>query len=469
MPENVIVALISSISGIRGTIGGKPGEGLSPVDVVNFTSAYGTWINKTEQNKIVTLGRDARPSGLMVKNLVSSTLTSMGISVIDLDFATTPTVEMAVTGSNAGGGIIITASHNPENWNALKLLNSKGQFLSPAEAAEIFSIAESGNFEYSQVNQLGSISRSEEWLNYHITKILELKLVSPEKIKASAPRIIVDVVNSVGSIAVPALLQRLGITEFKILNGEMNGHFTHNPEPLPENLGELSSEVVKGNFDLGIAVDPDVDRLSFVCEDGTFFGEEYTLVSIADYWLSHYPGNTVSNLSSSRALRDITLKHGGKYSAAAVGEINVVEEMLKTNAVVGGEGNGGVIIPDLHYGRDALAGIALFLSQMAASGKKVSEIRSQYPDYFISKNKILLDPSIDVDEVLSQFHILHKNEDINTLDGIKVDFADYWIHLRRSNTEPIIRIYSEAKSAETARNLAATTIDQIENIIKAKV
>jgi len=461
--------LITSISGIRGTIGGKPGVSLSPYDIVKYTLAYGEWVKKNSSHNKVIVGRDGRASGLMIKNLVSSTLNSIGVDVVDIDYATTPTVEMAVIGSGAGGGIIITASHNPENWNALKLLNKKGQFLNPEQAEEIFKQSNnSPSHSFSPEDKIGKVISSDQWLDYHLDKILELSLVDVDAIHSANLKIVADVVNSVGSISVPSLLQRLGLTNFEIINGEMNGKFAHNPEPLPGNLTELSETVVKGKFDLGIAVDPDVDRLCFVCEDGSFFGEEYTLVAIADYWLSQEPGNTVSNLSSSRALADVTNKWHGTYFASAVGEINVVEEMIARKAVIGGEGNGGVIIPRLHYGRDALAGIAIFLSFIAKEKKKVSAIRGSYPNYFISKNKIDLDPTLNINKVLEGFTALHKNEKVNTIDGVKVDFENGWIHLRKSNTEPIIRIYAEAEGQEKAEELANTAILELKNIINVK-
>lgn len=459
------MTLITSISGIRGTIGGIAGNAFTPYDIVKYTLAYGEWIKgKGEPAKIV-LGRDARPSGSMVKNIVSSTLCSIGIDVIDIDYATTPTVEMAVTGAKASGGIIITASHNPENWNALKLLNAKGQFLSPKEAEEVFNRQSPEKTNFSQVDKIGKLLSSDEWLEYHLDKIIGLSLVDREAIQSSGLRIVADVVNSVGAISIPPLLDQLGIRDYEIMNKEMHGKFAHNPEPLPANLIELSKAVQEGKYDLGIAVDPDVDRLCFVCEDGSFFGEEYTLVAVADYWLSHMPGNTVSNLSSSRALSDITKKYGGKYFASAVGEINVVEEMIRHKAVIGGEGNGGVIIPDLHYGRDALAGIALFLSFLAKEKVKTSELRRRYPDYHISKNKIDLPAGISIDDVLQRYAQLHPNTNVSTLDGVKVDLEDGWIHLRKSNTEPIIRIYAEMIGRESADNLAKSAINELQKII----
>lgn len=456
------MTLITSISGIRGTIG----DGLTPPEIVKYTTAYGSWIGNAGGKPKVIVGRDGRTSGEIVKNLVISTLLSMGIDIEDLDYATTPTVEMAVKGSGASGGIIITASHNPENWNALKLLNKHGEFLNESEANQLFEIAKGKLTGYAPVESLGTLMESNDWLSYHVDKILDLDLVSISAIENANYKVLVDVVNSVGAIAIPPLLEKLGVKHYSILNGSLDQGFAHNPEPLPDNLGELSTKVVEGNYDIGIAVDPDVDRLCFVCEDGSFFGEEYTLVSIADYWLSEKPGNTVSNLSSTRALADVTAKRGGNYYASAVGEINVVQEMKIKDATIGGEGNGGVIVPELHYGRDALAGIALFLSLMAKSGKKVSQIRAEYPEYHISKNKIELNESIDVDQLLLSFRELYKDEMVNDIDGVKVDFKDGWVHLRKSNTEPIIRIYTEAQSLDSSQKLAEEAISQIKKLIK---
>lgn len=463
------MSLIKSISGIRGTIGGSPGEGLTPSDIVKYASAFGTWILKrsgTERSKIV-LGRDARISGVMVNNLVSGTLIGLGIDVIDLGLSTTPTVEIAVTGEKANGGIIITASHNPKQWNALKLLNEKGEFVSEKDGETILKYAENGNFIYADVTSIGSISFNDGYLKKHIDKILALPLVDQVSIKKRKFRVVIDCVNSTGGIFLPELLKSLGVEQIIELYCEPSGNFPHNPEPLPENLLELSKSVRKNNADLGIAVDPDVDRLALVCEDGEMFGEEYTLVAVADYILKNKKGNTVSNLSSTRALRDVTEHSGGNYFASAVGEVNVVEMMKKQNAVIGGEGNGGIIYPDLHYGRDALVGIALFLSHLAKTGKSCSMLRSGYPDYYISKNKIELTPDINVDKVLSGIREQYIKQPQNLVDGVKIEFENEWVHLRKSNTEPIIRIYSESQSATTAENLAQKIINDIKEFIKS--
>ena len=460
------MTLIKSISGIRGTIGGRAGEGLSPVDIVKFTSAYGTWaVNKTGIKKIV-VGRDARLSGTMVNNLVCGTLQGLGIDVIDLGLSTTPTVEVAVPMEKAAGGIVLTASHNPKQWNALKLLNSDGDFINDADGQEVLTIAEAGEFKYADVNDLGAIYRDENYLQKHIDKILALPLVDKEAITRADFRIAIDCVNSTGGIFVPALLKTLGVKTVYELYCEPDGNFPHNPEPLPENLVALSKEVVSKRADLGIAVDPDVDRLCFVCEDGNMFGEEYTLVAVADYVLQHTKGNTVSNLSSTRALRDVTEKAGGVYHAAAVGEVNVVTKMKEVNAVIGGEGNGGVIYPKLHYGRDALVGIALFLTYLAKFGKSVSQLRSTYPAYFISKNKITLTPEMDIDALLKKIEQKYKKQPYSTIDGLKIEFDKEWVHLRRSNTEPIIRIYSEGNSETVADSLANKIIADIKEILK---
>jgi len=463
------MTLIKSISGIRGTIGGKPGEALTPVDVVRFTAAYGTWIKQqhpsVEQVKIV-VGRDARISGPMVEQLVLSTLTGLGIDVLNLGLSTTPTVEVAVPIEKAQGGIILTASHNPKQWNALKLLNHKGEFISAQDGAEVLAIADADEYDFAEVDHLGNVTTDDTYIQKHIDAILALPLVDKKAIQAANFKVVVDGVNSSGGIAVPALLKALGVEEVEELYCDPTGHFPHNPEPLAENLREISKLVDKQNAHLGIVVDPDVDRLAFVCEDGDMFGEEYTLVAVADYVLANTPGNTVSNLSSTRALRDVTTKHGQSYEASAVGEVNVVEEMKATNAIIGGEGNGGVIYPELHYGRDALAGIALFLSHLAKKNCSMSALRSEYPSYHISKNKIELTPEIDVDLILRQIQVRYKNYPVNTIDGVKIDFEEEWVHLRKSNTEPIIRIYTESTSQTTANGLAQKIISDIKEIIK---
>jgi phosphomannomutase len=464
------VTLIKSISGIRGTIGGKPGEGLSPVDIVKFAAAYGTWIinnNKQAKRIKIVVGRDARISGPMVSQLVMGTLNGLGIDVIHLGLSTTPTVELAVPAEKAHGGIIITASHNPKQWNALKLLNDKGEFISEKDGEYVLRFAEEESYQFAEVNKLGSVIEKNDYLEKHIQQILALPLVNVEAIRARKFKIVVDAVNSSGGIAVPMLLKELGVEAITQLNCEPDGDFQHNPEPLPENLRDLSKLVVKSKADLGIAVDPDVDRLALVCEDGEMFGEEYTLVAVADYVLKNTKkGNTVSNLSSTRALRDITEKAGGTYSASAVGEVNVVTLMKETKAVIGGEGNGGVIYPELHYGRDALVGIALFLSHLVKFGSTISMLRSAYPDYHTSKNKIELTPDISVDKILEGIQKKYKKQPINTVDGVKIEFDKEWVHLRRSNTEPIIRIYSESESATTADNLAKKIMLDIRELIK---
>ncbi|MEO1051525.1 MAG: phosphoglucosamine mutase [Bacteroidota bacterium] len=462
------MALIKSISGIRGTIGGTPDEGLTPLDIVKFTAAYGTWMIKKTGNKKVVIGRDARISGEMVNQLVSATLRGLGVDVIDLGLSTTPTVEVAVPNEAAGGGIILTASHNPIQWNALKLLNDKGEFISAEDGKEILEIATANKYEFAEVTKLGKYNLQEDYLKKHIDQILALELVDVQAIAEKGFKIAVDAVNSSGGIAVPQLLDALGVSVVEKINCEPTGHFAHNPEPLPEHLNQICSVLEKGSFDLGIVVDPDVDRLALVCEDGSTFGEEYTLVAVADYILTHNKGNTVSNLSSSRALRDVTEKHGGQYTASAVGEVNVVKKMKETNAVIGGEGNGGIIYPELHYGRDALVGIALFLSHLAKSGKSVSRLRATYPNYHISKNKIELTPNLDVDKVLEEVKLKYASQPINTVDGVKIEFDKEWVHLRKSNTEPIIRIYSESDSAATADHLANKIISDIKEIVTAK-
>ena len=465
------MALIKSISGIRGTIGGKTGDNLTPLDVVKFTAAYGTWLLQSDDKKSsktrrkVVVGRDGRISGEMVKNLVNSTLVSLGIDVIDLDLSTTPTVEMAVVFLKADGGIILTASHNPKEWNALKLLNNEGEFISGEEGKIILDIAEKEAFRFTDVEKLGKITVNDQMLDEHIAAILKNKLVDKKAIAAAGFSIVVDAVNSTGAIAVPALLKALGVEDITVINKEVTGIFAHNPEPLPEHMVELSREVVSRKASLGIAVDPDVDRLCFVCEDGSMFGEEYTLVAVADYILGKHPGNTVSNMSSTRALKDVTVKHGGEYFASAVGEVNVVRKMKEKEAVIGGEGNGGIIVPDLHYGRDALAGIALFLSHLAKSKKSSKQLRNTYPDYFISKNKITLEKDIDVKAIFDKIKKKYKSQPVNTEDGLKIEFDNDWVHLRTSNTEPIIRIYAESNFETTADNIAMRLIKDIQEAI----
>lgn len=453
--------LIKSISGIRGTIGGKPGDTLSPIDVVRFTAAYGTLIAQGTDNRKIVIGRDGRISGEMVQRLVVSTLNALGLDVIDLGLSTTPTVEMAVVFENAAGGIILTASHNPKEWNALKLLNEKGEFISGEIGAKLLEIAAKEDFDFASVDQLGSYTRDEQALTKHIEAVVNYPLVDVAAIKKAKFRIIVDAINSSGAFAVPQLLRALGVKEISVLNEEVNGRFAHNPEPLPENLLQLCTEVNKQKAHLGIAVDPDVDRLCFVCEDGSLFGEEYTLVAVADYVLSQRKGNTVSNMSSTRALKDVTMKHGGEYSPSAVGEVNVVTKMKAVNAVIGGEGNGGIIVPDLHYGRDALIGIALFLTHLAREKKSVKQLRSTYPDYFISKNKIELTPGFDIKKIFDHIKKKYKKQPINTEDGLKIEFDNDWVHLRTSNTEPIIRIYSESNFETTASNIARQLMKDI--------
>jgi len=466
------LALIKSISGIRGTIGGKPGDGLTPPDIVRFTAAYGTWLLKdipqNSKKPMVVIGRDARISGEMVQNLVAGTLKGLGIDLIYLGLSTTPTVEMAVTELNADGGIIITASHNPKQWNALKLLNGKGEFISAADGEEVLQIAEENAFNFADVNKLGRFTSMPNFHLKHIERILALPLVDVEAIRAKQFRVVIDCVNSSGGIVLPPLLKALGVEETIELYCEPNGQFPHNPEPLPEHLRDISQEVVKKKAHLGIVVDPDVDRLALVCEDGEMFGEEYTLVAVADYVLKNKKGNTVSNLSSTRALRDITEKAGGKYFAAAVGEVNVVEAMKANDAIIGGEGNGGIIYPELHYGRDALVGIALFLTHLAKSGKSTSLLRASYPNYYISKNKIELTPDLDVDAILEGIKEKYHKQPVNTIDGVKIEFDKEWVHLRKSNTEPIIRIYSESQSRTTADNLAEKIISDIKDMITLK-
>jgi len=460
------MTLIKSISGIRGTIGGKVGDGLNPVDITRFTAAYATLIrskNSGQTGKIV-VGRDARISGEMVNHMVIGTLLGMGFDVVNIGLATTPTTELAVINEKASGGIILTASHNPKQWNALKLLNEKGEFLNAAEGEEVLKIAAGEDFDFADVDAVGKLTEDHSYTKKHIEDVLSLQLVDVDAIRAAGFNVAIDCVNSVGGIAIPALLEALGVKTVHKLYCEPNGRFPHNPEPLPEHLTEISDLIRKGGIDVGFVVDPDVDRLAIISEDGSMFGEEYTLVSVADYVLAHTPGNTVSNFSSTRALRDVTRKHGGVYTASAVGEVNVVAEMKKTHAVIGGEGNGGVIYPASHYGRDALVGIALFLTHLAKSGMKVSELRKTYPKYFISKNKMELTPSIDVDQVLRTIKKSYQQFEINDIDGVKIDFPDGWVHLRKSNTEPIIRIYSEASTPEQADAFAVSVISEIKRI-----
>lgn len=462
------MTLIKSISGIRGTIGGKAGDGLTPLDVVKFTAAYAEFLKKDSDKKTlsVVVGRDARISGEMVNRLVTGTLIGCGINVIDLGLSTTPTVEVAVTAEDADGGIILTASHNPKQWNALKLLNAKGEFISAEDGAELLKIAEDEAFNFAEVDKLGKITTIDDYIDRHIKMILDLPLVDVEAIRKADFHVAIDAVNSTGGIALPKLLKALGVEKTTELYCEPTGEFPHNPEPLPEHLTELSSVMKRGMMDVGFVVDPDVDRLAMVCEDGEMFGEEYTLVAVADYVLSQKVGNTVSNLSSTRALRDVTEKAGGTYSASAVGEVNVVNMMKETNAVIGGEGNGGIIYPELHYGRDALVGIALFLTHLAKTGKTASQLRGSYPSYFISKNKIALTPETDVDGILSAMAEKYKAQPVNTIDGVKIEFDMEWVHLRKSNTEPIIRIYSESDNESTANNLANKLIEDIKELMK---
>lgn len=459
------MTLIKSISGIRGTIGGKPSENLTPIDAVKFAAAYGSWLkNQHNEPKVkVVVGRDARISGEMIQQLVMNTLIGLGIDIIDVGLSTTPTVEVAVPLENAHGGIILTASHNPKQWNALKLLNNKGEFLSGAEGAKILEIAESAEIEFADVDSLGTITKVEHYIDTHIEAVVRLPLVDPRLIAEANFTVAVDAVNSTGGIAIPKLLKRLGVNVIE-LYCEPTGHFPHNPEPLKEHLTEICALVKKEKADLGVVVDPDVDRLAFIAENGEMFGEEYTLVACADYVLSKTKGNTVSNLSSSRALRDVTEKHGGKYHASAVGEVNVVQLMKDTDAIIGGEGNGGIIYPELHYGRDSLVGVALFLTYLAEKKMKVSEIRKSFPSYFMSKNKIELTPELDVDKILSEVEKKFSEEEVSTIDGVKIDFEENWVHLRKSNTEPIIRIYTEAKTQKEADALAEKMIQDIKAI-----
>ncbi|MEH6308097.1 phosphoglucosamine mutase [Olivibacter sp. CPCC 100613] len=459
------MTLIKSISGIRGTIGGKPGEGLTPVDIVKFTAAFGNYITEKAGNKKIVVGRDARLSGEMVSNIVIGTLQSIGVDVVDLGLSTTPTVEIAVPEENAAGGIILTASHNPAEWNALKLLNQHGEFISDYEGKEVLALAETLSFDFADVHSLGEVIKKDTYLEKHIEKILALETVDKEAIKQADFSIVVDAVNSTGGVFVPALLKALGVSKIHELYCEPNGHFPHNPEPLAENLKDLSALVKETQADLGIAIDPDVDRLCFVMENGEMFGEEYTLVAVADYILQLKKGNTVSNLSSTRALRDITEKYGGMYYAAAVGEVNVVTKMKEVNAVIGGEGNGGVIYPATHYGRDALAGIGVFLTHLAKSGQSISALRNTYPAYFMAKKKITLTPGLDIDQLLKSMENKYTDTPHSTIDGLKIDFEEEWVHLRKSNTEPIIRIYTEAPTQERADTLADKIIDEIKVIL----
>ncbi len=462
------MTLIKSISGIRGTIGGRTGDTLNPLDIVKFTTAYATFIRRSglsQPSGRIVVGRDARISGEMVRSIVCGTLMGMGYDVTDIGLATTPTTELAVRMTGADGGIIITASHNPRQWNALKLLNHEGEFLTAADGAEVLAIAEREDFCYAEVDKLGGYTSDDTFNRRHIEAVLGLRLVDCEAIRKAGLRVCVDPVNSVGGVILPELLAELGV-ECKVINGQPTGDFAHNPEPLEKNLGGIMEEMRSGGYDLGIVVDPDVDRLAFICEDGRMFGEEYTLVSVADYVLSRTPGNTVSNLSSTRALRDVTISHGGTYTASAVGEVNVTTKMKEVGAVIGGEGNGGVIYPESHYGRDALVGIALFLSALARKGCRVSEMRAALPDYFIAKNRIDLTPQTDVDAILERVKDLYRDEQVNDIDGVKIDFEDKWVHLRKSNTEPIIRVYSEAATMEAADELGKKIMQVVYDMTK---
>lgn len=459
------MALIKSISGIRGTIGGKVGENLTPPDVVQFISAFFTFLKKNDTSLTIVVGRDARISGEIINKLICSTLQSLGAHVIDLGLSTTPTVEMAVIGKQADGGVILTASHNPMHWNALKLLNSDGEFISADDGQKVLKIAEEQRFDFADIQHLGTYTLYEDAINDHIDKIMALDLVDVPAIKKAHFSIAIDCVNSTGGIALPLLLKKLGVTKVKVLNGEVNGVFAHNPEPLPEHLHQIAEFIKKGNFHVGFVVDPDVDRLAIITEDGNMFGEEYTLVAVADYILQHKKGNTVSNLSSTRALRDISQKYDVQYAASAVGEVNVVAKMKETGAVIGGEGNGGVIYPELHYGRDALVGIALFLSYMAKTGDYCSVIRRKYPNYYISKNKIELRPGMDIQAILAAIATKYADNEVNTIDGVKIDFRTGWVHLRPSNTEPIIRVYAEAETDGIAQNMANKIISDMREFL----
>jgi phosphomannomutase len=460
------VSLIKSISGIRGTIGGNTGNNLTPLDIVKFTAAYGSLLQERSKKSKVVVGRDGRISGAMVQQLVVNTLIGLGIDVVDIGLSTTPTVELAVVDEKASGGIIITASHNPREWNALKLLNDKGEFINAADGALVLEKAAQEAFSFAAVDKLGILSTKEDYIDIHIRKILEYPLVDVESIRQKEYTVVVDAVNSTGALAVPSLLKALGVKEVILLNGEVNGKFAHNPEPLPENLTELSAAVRSNKADFGIAVDPDVDRLCFVCEDGSMFGEEYTLVAVADYVLEHRQGNTVSNMSSTKALKEITIKRNGKYFPSAVGEVNVVTRMKEVDAVIGGEGNGGIIVPDFHYGRDALIGIGLFLSSLSKHKNGLKSFRSRYPDYFISKNKIELENGFDVKNLFDNIQKKYKNQPVNTEDGLKIEFDNDWVHLRTSNTEPIIRIYAESNFETTANNIALRLIQDIKEFMK---
>lgn len=468
MPENNGMALIKSISGIRGTIGGKPGAGLTPADLVRFTAAFATFLRESnpDEKLYVVVGRDARISGAMVNNVVIGTLMGMGADVLDIGLTTTPTTEIAVVDERASGGIIITASHNPKHWNALKLLNHKGEFLSAADGEHVLAISEKAEFAFAEVNDLGNFRIDDSYIQKHIDKVLALPMVDAEAIKQAHLRVVIDAVNSTGGLAIPALLKALNVNKIDLLYCEPTGYFPHNPEPLPEHLGDICDAVIKNKADLGFVVDPDVDRLAIVNELGEPFGEEYTLVAVADYILQHKKGNTVSNLSSTQALKIITEKFGGEYFASAVGEVNVVEMMKAKGAVIGGEGNGGVIYPELHYGRDALVGIALFLTHLVKSGKKCSALRDQYPDFYISKNKIEFSPDMDINQILGSIVEKYKSHPISTIDGIKIHFDNEWVHLRRSNTEPIVRIYAESDMLTKADNLAKKIINDFKEILK---
>ena len=459
------MALIKSISGIRGTIGGIPGKNLTPLDIVKFTAAFASAFDQNLNNKKIVIGRDGRISGSMVSNICANTLLACGFDVIDLGLTTTPTVEIAVKEEKAAGGIILTASHNPQEWNALKLLNHDGEFLDAAAGEKVLSIAESEQFRFVPASKLGTYRRDESYLQKHIDMVVNYELVDAEAIKKAKFKIVVDPINSSGAIYIPALLKALGVKDIITINDEVHGKFEHNPEPLPKNLIGLSNEVTKQNASLGIAIDPDVDRLCFVCEDGSMFGEEYTLVAVADYVLGKRNGNTVSNMSSTKSLKEITHKHGGEYYPSAVGEVNVVKKMKEVNAVIGGEGNGGIIVPDFHYGRDALIGIGLFLSHLAHSKKSIKQLRGMYPDYFISKNKITLENNVDVNEIFQKIKDKYKNNPMNTEDGLKIEFGNDWVHLRTSNTEPILRIYSESNFETTAENIAKKIMKDIHEVI----
>ncbi len=459
------MALIKSISGIRGTIGGNPRENLTPLDIVKFTAAFAASLNPENSNNKIVIGRDARISGRMVSDLCANTLIACGFDVIDLGLTTTPTVEIAVKAESAAGGIILTASHNPKEWNALKLLNSSGEFIDAIAGEKVLTIADKEDFTFVPVDKLGTYSQDDSYLHKHVDAVINYPLIDIDAIKKAKFRIVLDPINSSGAIYVPALLKALGVKDIIVINEEVNGKFEHNPEPLPKNLNALSNEVVKKNASLGIAVDPDVDRLCFVCEDGSMFGEEYTLVAVADYILTDRKGNTVSNMSSTKSLKEITQKHGGEYFPSAVGEVNVVNKMKEVNAVIGGEGNGGIIVPDFHYGRDALIGIGLFLSHLAHSKKSIKQLRGNYPDYFISKNKITLEKNVDVKDIFQKIKDKYKNNPINTDDGLKIEFGNDWVHLRTSNTEPILRIYSESNFETTAENIAKKIMKDIHEVM----